>query len=90
MSGFLFTAIAILLLVLVLIAIIRILLGPTMPDRVVGMDTANTLMVSALLVLAAAFNQIIFVDIAIVYAMLSFVGTLFFAKYLEGTKCLQK
>jgi len=81
-----FTVAAAILLALVLLAMVRVLLGPSMPDRVVGIDTANTLMVSALLVIAAMFNQIIFVDVAIVYAMLSFVGTLFFAKYLEGAK----
>ncbi|HPJ56729.1 MAG TPA: monovalent cation/H+ antiporter complex subunit F, partial [Kiritimatiellia bacterium] len=35
-------------------------------------------------VLAAAFRQILFVDVAIVYALLSFVGTLYIAKYLGG------
>jgi len=84
--GMIFTVAAAILLALVLLAMVRVLLGPSMPDRVVGIDTANTLMVSALLVIAAMFNQIIFVDVAIVYAMLSFVGTLFFAKYLEGAK----
>ena len=81
-----FETLAIALVLLILAAALRILLGPTLPDRVVGMDTANTLMVSTLLVLAAVFNQIVFVDVAIVYAMLSFVGTLFFSKYLEGEK----
>ena len=79
-----FTA-ALILLALVLAAAARVLLGPSMPDRVVGINAANTLMVSVLLVLAAAFNQVIYADIAIVYAMLSFVGTLYFAKYLEGS-----
>jgi len=81
-----FEILTIALVLLILAAALRILLGPTLPDRVVGMDTANTLMVSTLLVLAAVFNQTVFVDVAIVYAMLSFVGTLFFSKYLEGEK----
>jgi multicomponent Na+:H+ antiporter subunit F len=37
-----------------------------------------------MIVLAAAFRQILFVDVAIVYALLSFVGTLYIAKYLGG------
>ena len=86
MIAVLFSSLALFILVLIAIAVIRIAIGPTMPDRLVGMDTANTLMVSALIVLAAAYNQVIYIDIAIVYAMLSFVGTLFFAKYLEGAK----
>jgi len=34
----------------------------------------------------AAFNEIIYIDVAIVYALLSFITTLFIAKYLEGGK----
>ncbi len=71
---------------LLLVAASRVFLGPTTPDRVVGLDTSNTLMVGLLLVLAAFYRQEIFADVAIVYAMLSFVGTLFLAKYLEGKK----
>lgn len=81
-----FFALAVGLSLLILIALIRALLGPTTADRVVGVDTANTLMVSTMLVLAALFKEPIYVDVAVVYAMLSFVGTLFFAKYLEGSK----
>ncbi len=81
-----FFVLAIGLSLLILIALIRALLGPTTADRVVGVDTANTLMVSTMLVLAALFREAVLVDVAIVYAMLSFVGTLFFARYLEGSK----
>jgi multicomponent Na+:H+ antiporter subunit F len=64
--------------------IIRIVFGPTTPDRVVGLDTINTLVVAAMIILGAAYNEVIYIDVAIVYALLSFVGTLYIAKYLEG------
>jgi len=32
----------------------------------------------------AAFQEVIYIDVAIVYALLSFISTLFIAKYLEG------
>ncbi len=66
------------------IAIIRVLLGPTTPDRVVGMDTINTLVIAAMIIFGAAFDEVIYIDVAIVYALLSFITTLFIAKYLEG------
>jgi multicomponent Na+:H+ antiporter subunit F len=69
-----------------LIAIARILLGPTIADRVVALDTTNTMAVAILLLLSAEFRQAMFVDIAIVYAMLSFIGTIYFAKYLEANQ----
>jgi multicomponent Na+:H+ antiporter subunit F len=67
-----------------LFGMLRIGLGPSAADRVVGLDTINTLIVASMIVLGAAFNQVIFVDVAIIYALLSFVGTLYVAKYLEG------
>ena len=69
---------------LVLFSLIRIGLGPTVGDRVVGLDTLNTLVVASMIVLGAAFDQVILVDVAILYALLSFVGTLYVARYLEG------
>ncbi|MFH1101444.1 MAG: monovalent cation/H+ antiporter complex subunit F [Methanobacteriota archaeon] len=37
-----------------------------------------------MVVFGAAFNEVIYIDVAIVYAFLSFISTLFIAKYLEG------
>ncbi|MBU0497022.1 MAG: cation:proton antiporter [Candidatus Thermoplasmatota archaeon] len=75
--------IAILMLSIV-IAIIRVILGPTAPDRVVGLDTINTIVISGMVLLGALYQDIIYIDVAIVYALLSFISTLFIAKYLEG------
>lgn len=69
---------------LMLLAMVRLFLGPTSADRVVALDAINTLVVASMIVLAVVFRQILFVDVAIVYALLSFIGTLFIAKYLGG------
>jgi len=70
----------------IVIALIRVILGPEAPSRVVGLDTINTLVVVSMVVLGAAFEQVIFIDVAIVYALLSFITTLFIAKYIEKGK----
>ncbi|AAL81548.1 cation:proton antiporter [Pyrococcus furiosus DSM 3638] len=67
-----------------IITFIRLALGPTVPDRVVAVDTLNTLIVAIMLLLGAAYERAIYIDIAIVYALLSYVGTLVIAKYLQG------
>lgn len=72
------------LVALIALALVRMAAGPTAPDRVVAMGTANTLIVAAMILLAVAYGEVIFVDVAIVYALLSFVGTLYIAKYLGG------
>lgn len=72
------------LVVLIALALVRLAAGPTAPDRVVALDTVNTLTVAAMILLAIAYGEVVFVDVAIVYALLSFVGTLYIAKYLGG------
>jgi multicomponent Na+:H+ antiporter subunit F len=68
----------------IILAVIRIVLGPTAPDRVVGLDTVNTIVIVAMVIFGAAFQEVIYIDVAIVYALLSFISTLFIAKYLQG------
>ena len=68
----------------VILALIRVLRGPTAPDRAVGVDTINTIIIVGMVAFGAAFREVIYIDVAIVYALLSFISTLFIAKYLEG------
>ena len=75
--------VAVFLAICITIILIRLFLGPTSPDRLVGLDTLNTLVVVSMVVLGAAFDQVTYIDVAIVYALLSFVTTLFIAKYIE-------
>jgi len=70
--------------VLMIVCLTRAALGPTTPDRLVALDTTNTLVVAALVTLGAAFRETIYVDVAVVYAMLAFVSTLYISRYLEG------
>ena len=74
----------VLLFLSIVISIIRVILGPTAPDRVVGLDTINTIVISSMVIFGAINNNIIYIDVAIVYALLSYISTLFIAKYLEG------
>lgn len=69
---------------LILLALIRMIKGPSAADRVVSLDAINTLIVGAMILLGAAFDQVLFIDVAIVYTLLSFVGTLYISRYLGG------
>ncbi|MGQ9477198.1 MAG: cation:proton antiporter [Candidatus Bipolaricaulia bacterium] len=68
-----------------LLCLIRVAAGPTVPDRVVGVDTINTLVVALMVLLGTFYKEVIFIDVAIVYALLSYIATLYIAKYLEGS-----
>jgi len=67
-----------------LITIIRLFLGPTPGDRVVAVDVLNTFVVAVMVLLGAAYRRTIYLDIATVYALLSYIGTLYIARYLQG------
>jgi len=73
-----------LLLLSITLCIIRVFMGPTAPDRVVGLDTINTLVIVGMIVYGISTLSVIYIDVAIVYALLSYISTLFIAKYLEG------
>ena len=72
------------LLLSIIMCIIRVVKGPTAPDRVVGLDTINTIVIVGMIIYGIAERAVIYIDVAIVYALLSFISTLFIAKYLEG------
>lgn len=72
------------LILAVSLCLIRVVIGPTAPDRVVSIDTITSLVVSALVLLGVWYNQSIFLDVALVYAFLAFIGTIAISKYLEG------
>lgn len=67
----------------VLVCSLRLAIGPTPADRAVALDTINTLVVAIMVLLGAALDLMIIMDVALVYALLSFVGTLYVARYLE-------
>jgi multicomponent Na+:H+ antiporter subunit F len=72
--------------VCLIIIMVRVFMGPGAPTRLVAFDTANTLVVTSLVIAAMMFKHVIFVDVAIVYALLSFTMTLYVAKYIQGDK----
>ena len=73
-----------LMMVGVSLAAIRFVKGPTAGDRSVALDTLTTIMVAALVLLAYVFDRYIYLDVALVYGVLGFIGVIVLARYLEG------
>ena len=53
-------------------------------DRVVAMELSSTLTVLLLVLLAQGFGRDVYFDLAVVTAVVSFVGTLFYLRFLES------
>ena len=66
-----------------LVAVVRLVKGPTLPDRIVAMDLVGVLVVGLIVILAASTGVQATLDAAIVIALIGFVGTVAYATYVE-------
>jgi multicomponent Na+:H+ antiporter subunit F len=67
----------------ILMAVVRLVKGPTLPDRVVAVDLIANQAVAVLGLLAIRFDQPTLLQPALVLALVAFVGTVAFAHYIE-------
>jgi multicomponent Na+:H+ antiporter subunit F len=65
-------------------AAIRGLKGPTASDRILALDSLTTIVTAGLVVLGLFFERYIYIDVALIYAVLGFIGVLTLARYMEG------
>ena len=75
---------AIICVVLNLFLLYRIFRGPTAADRMCAADALDLVSALALVLYSLYTGRAIYLDIALVVALLGFVGTVFVARYLEG------
>jgi multicomponent Na+:H+ antiporter subunit F len=70
-----------------LLALLRLIKGPTLADRVVALDFIMTCVIGMIVVDAIGTGESYFLSVAIVGALLGFVGTLAFVLYIQrGTR----
>jgi multicomponent Na+:H+ antiporter subunit F len=65
------------------IAAIRFFRGPTVVDRVIAFDALTIISISLIAIIAYTAGRVIYLDVAIVYGLLSFLGVLVVARYYE-------
>lgn len=61
----------------------RLLTGPSLPDRMVVMDLIASLVIGLILTYIMQTGQTVFLNVAVVIALLVFMGNIAFAKYLK-------
>jgi multicomponent Na+:H+ antiporter subunit F len=67
----------------IFLCVVRILKGPTSPDRAVGLDTFCTVTTALLVILGYVFGRSVYLDVSLVYAVLTFIGSVAIARFLE-------
>ena len=71
---------------LVGICLYRVIKGPSVADRVVAIDIIGIIVVGICVILSIRTGRAFLIDIGIAWIILSFIGTLTMAKYLERRK----
>ena len=74
---------AVLVMLMIFLSLIRALIGPTAPDRVTAINIIGTKTLIIITLIARVYGQEYFLDIAMIYALMSFITTIGVAKYLE-------
>ena len=64
-------------------ALLRLVRGPRMPDRIVALDLMVTLGIGIIATYAIATDESVLLDVTLVLALVSFLGTTAFAYYLQ-------
>ena len=66
-----------------ILVLIRLFLGPTLYDRVLALNAFGTLAVLMISIVGFLFGRPDFLDIALLYALLNFIGTIAILKFLR-------
>lgn len=79
-----FQASVIILILTIFVCLYRVVYGPGVENRLIAVNTVGTKTIILLVLIGFIFDRSIFLDIAIIYAMINFIATLAIAKYLKG------
>lgn len=84
----LFYASVVVLTLTIFLCLYRVVIGPGVENRLIAVNTIGTTTIIILVLIGLIYGRPIFLDIAIVYAMINFIATLAVARYLkEGCVC---
>ena len=69
-----------------LLGLLRLILGPGSGDRIVAADTLSVITTAGLAGLAAVLDNAIYLDVALIYGVLAFVGVVAIARTIEANR----
>lgn len=86
-----FIWISLLIVILSMVGILfRIFLGPSTPDRLVALDVIGVMFISATALLSILFDTAFFFEVILLLAVLAFIGTVSFAKFIEKGEIIER
>lgn len=67
----------------IFITLIRIVLGPSLPDRVIALDMIGVNLISGIAILSILLGTKAFLEVILILGILAFISTIAFSKYIE-------
>ncbi|WP_432353232.1 Na(+)/H(+) antiporter subunit F1 [Sporosarcina sp. A2] len=65
------------------IAVLRLIMGPSMPDRVIAMDVVGVNLIAMIGVVSIVYGTKAYLEVILILGILSFISTIAFSKYIE-------
>ena len=82
------TVALVLLAAAIVLCLYRIVSGPSTPDRVIALDVVGICSMGIMALLAIRYDEELYLDLALVFALIAFVGTVSIAKFLMRGKII--
>ena len=86
-----FIWISLLIVILSMVGLLyRVFQGPSVPDRLVALDAIGVMFISSTALLSVLFETELFLDVILLLAVLSFIGTVSFSKFIEKGEIIER
>lgn len=69
--------------VAILITLVRIIIGPSLPDRVIALDMIGVNLISGIAIISILLQTKAFLEVILILGILAFMSTIAFSKYIE-------
>ncbi|ARK24003.1 Na(+)/H(+) antiporter subunit F [Sporosarcina sp. P37] len=87
----LFYSVCLVLVILSMLGLLyRVWKGPSVPDRLVALDAVGVMLISAIALLSILFDTPFFIDAILLIAIMSFIGTVSFSKFIERGEIIER
>jgi multicomponent Na+:H+ antiporter subunit F len=73
-----------------LLTVVRVIIGPTLPDRVIALDMLVAIAIGFIAVLGIRTGQTLYADIAIALGLVGFLATVAFARFILQRRSIEE
>ena len=85
-----FIWVSLILVVLSMIGVMfRVFRGPSVPDRLIALDGIGVMLISAIALISILFDTPFFINVILLIAIMSFIGTVSFSKFIEKGEIIE-